>query len=53
MLNFDKTNTKITYEMVNKLREEYTQEEKALLQKVDEIENKLLKIRGVEGDSLG
>lgn len=52
VLNFDKTKTIITYEVSNKLRESYTQEELDLIRKVDEIKEKLTKIRAIEGDSL-
>lgn len=47
-LNFDKTNTKISYEVMNKLRENHTPEEKSLIDEVDKIEKKLLSLRKVE-----
>ncbi len=52
VLNFDKTGTEITYEVTNKLRESYTQEEERLMKKVDEMKEKLTKMRALEGDAL-
>jgi hypothetical protein len=51
-LNFDKTWTEIIYEVTNKLRESYTQEEEKLMKKVDEMKEKLTKMRALEGDAL-
>ena len=47
-LNFDKTNTQISYEAMNKLRENFTPEEKSLIDEVDNMEKRLLNIRKVE-----
>ena len=52
VLNFDKTNQKITFEATKKLRDWYSEEEKNLISMVDEIESKLLLIRWVEWDDL-
>ncbi|MBR4567922.1 hypothetical protein IKO18_06050 [bacterium] len=51
-MNFDKTGTEITYEVINKLRESYTQEEEKLMKKVDDMKEKLTKMRALEGDAL-
>jgi hypothetical protein len=38
--------------VTNKLRESYTQEEEKLMKKVDEMKEKLTKMRALEGDVL-